>query len=90
MRVACAAARLSQVHRWRVQACAQAKKSQAGSIGSRRTIKNSRRKCAAKSRPGQSARSQREGSTRGGRGRIARVRHLMSVGVCNRDAENLA
>ena len=67
MRVACAAARLSQVHRWRVQACAQAKKSQAGSIGSRRTIKNSRRKCAGKSRPGQRARSQREASTRGGR-----------------------
>ena len=46
MRVACAAARQSQVHRRRVQACAQGKKSQAGSIGSRRTIKNSRRKCA--------------------------------------------
>ena len=73
-RVACAAARQLQVHRRRVQACVQGKKSQTGSIGSRRTIKNSRRKCAAKSRPGQSARSQREGSTRGGRGRIARVR----------------
>ena len=59
MCVAYAAARQLQVHRRRVGACVQGKKSQAGSIGSGRTIKNLRRKCAAKSRPGWCAPSER-------------------------------
>ena len=59
MCVACAAAMQLQVHRRRVQACVQGKKSQAGSMVSGRTIKKSWRECAARSRPGRRAPSER-------------------------------
>ena len=60
MRVAGAAARLTQVHRRRMQPCVQEKKSQSGSINSGRTIKKSRRECPARSRPRRCAPSERK------------------------------
>ena len=71
MRVACAAARQPQVHRRRIPSCAQGKKSQAGSIGSGRTIKKSRRERATRCRPGRRAPSERRVKNYDARPRMA-------------------
>ena len=90
MRVACAAARQLQVHRRRVQACVQEKKSQAGPIGSGRTIKKSRRESATRCRPGRCAPSERRVKNYDARLRMAKQASRAFESNTTRDAVKLS